>query len=116
MTTKKTALQKLEEQRAQVDARIKALKAREKAQQRKDDNRRKILIGAIAQEHMARFPDGEFAAHMRQLLNDHLSRPQDRDLLGLAPRPAPSSDPHAPANESAKPGEPRSMPWMNPTG
>ena len=47
-------LDRLKLQRAQVDAKIKALEARNRTQSRKDDTRRKIITGALALEHMQR--------------------------------------------------------------
>ena len=101
MSKNKTALEKLEAQRAQVDARIKALKARDRDQRRKDDTRRNILIGALAKKHLETFPDSEFAATLRTLLDQHVTRPPERELLGLPPRDnAKPDDPREPANES----------------
>lgn len=121
-------LSALEQKRAQLDAQIKALKARERQQVRKDETRRKILVGALAREHATTFPDSDFAAVLNGLLNEHVTRPQDRNLLGLDPLPEPSAssaraDPHIPANESTRAdtasrstGGGMSIPWPNRSG
>lgn len=44
MATKEERLKALEQKQAQIKAQIQALKARDTAQERKDDTRRKVLI------------------------------------------------------------------------
>jgi vacuolar-type H+-ATPase subunit E/Vma4 len=84
MSTRKTPEQQLEALR-QKEARLKAQIQRKAAQvnaaKRKRDTRRKIIAGAIALEHMAH--DKEFANVLKRLLNEHVTRPEDRKLFGL---------------------------------
>jgi hypothetical protein len=48
-------------------------------QQRKDDTRRKILVGAAMLTHAAK--DEMFAAQLTVLLDFYLTKPQDRALF-----------------------------------
>jgi len=83
---------KLEDQIAQLQERVKQLKARQQKQvareraaetnrKRKDDTRRKILVGAIV---LARVEQGRLAEpELHGWLNEALDRPDDRALFGL---------------------------------
>ena len=73
-----------------LDARIKQLEARSKAQARRDDARRKIIAGALALEHAER--DEEFGRTLNRLIGRFVTRPQDRALFGLAPRTGSDQD------------------------
>lgn len=55
-------------------------------QQRKNDTRRKIIAGALALEHAQHDPD--FAATLAGLLNEHVTKPQDRALFDFLPERA----------------------------
>ena len=70
---------KLLARKAQIDARLQDLAAREQKQKRADDTRRKIIAGALVLEHMTIKAD--FAAEMVALLNRYVTRPQDRALF-----------------------------------
>jgi hypothetical protein len=48
-------------------------------QKRKDDTRRKILVGAAALDLMTK--DAAFAAEFTALLNHYVRKPQDRALF-----------------------------------
>jgi hypothetical protein len=78
--------EKLEKQKARIEARLKALDAREAAEKRKQDTRRKIVVGGAVLAHAAHYP--AFAAALRAALAAAVSRPQDRqavaDWLGEA--------------------------------
>lgn len=78
-------LQKLLDKRAQIEAQIRDAAARQRQQERKDDTRRKVIIGALAKEHMDKNPGSEFARKLRSLLEEYVTRPSERNLLGLAP-------------------------------
>ena len=74
------ALEKLLKQQSMLDARIKAIKAREAYQERKNETRRKILAGAYILEQHTK--DGT----MHQLTKEldwYLTRKNDRALFGL---------------------------------
>jgi len=86
MATKSERLAALERKHAQITAQIQALKARENAQQRKDDTRRKVLVGAVV---LRLVQDGKLPrAQFVQWLDEGLSQERDRRLFELAGLPA----------------------------
>ena len=74
-------LKKLQQKKDQIDARIKLIESREKAKAKKDDTRRKILIGAMIMEQMEKSDESKKKALAN--LNGFLTRPLDRKLFGL---------------------------------
>lgn len=76
----------LRSRRAQIDAELLRLEAKAKAEDRKSDTRRKILIGAVVMQEMERRND--FAAWIKRLLGQRLTRPRDRALFGMGPIPS----------------------------
>ena len=74
-------LAKLEEQRARINAEIQRVRAREQQQVRKDETRRKVLIGAMLLGKAR--SDSELKARLVQDLDAYLERPHDRALFGL---------------------------------
>lgn len=101
---KKTPAQRIAEldrKRAEIEAKLKAekeaivrAKRREQAkilnQRRKDDTRRKILIGALRFDQIARLTDENERSHekrrLKEEMNRFLTREDDRKLFGLEPR------------------------------
>ena len=78
------SLQALKEKRAKIDAQIASLKSREKLKQRKDDTRRKVLIGASI---MKEIEEGRFSEHqLDEIIERNLIRPNDRKLFNLDPK------------------------------
>lgn len=82
-TMNKTAskLAKLEEQRARINAEIQRVRVSEQQQARKDDTRRKVLVGAMALG-MAESSQ-ELKSQLMSDLDKYLERPRDRALFGL---------------------------------
>ncbi|MCA0948503.1 hypothetical protein LCM08_26535 [Salipiger pacificus] len=83
-TKRKTPEQKiadLEQQEARIKARLQREKAKLRDSERKADTRRKIIAGAIALEHAEINP--EFGTELWRALRKHVTRDQDRLLLGL---------------------------------
>jgi large subunit ribosomal protein L7/L12 len=76
-------LDALIKKKEQLEARIQNIKAREAMQQRKDETRRKILVGSyILDKHQK-------AGSLEKLfseLDKFLFKPYDRELFGLEPR------------------------------
>ena len=73
-----TKLKQLKVRKLRIDARARALASR---RARKDDTRRKILIGAVV---LARVEHGTLpAAELRTWLDAALTRADDRALFGL---------------------------------
>lgn len=76
-------LKKLEERRSKIAAEIARVRARETAQTRKDDTRRKVLLGALL---LSMLDSGELPREkVDSALARFLSRPQDRVLFSLPP-------------------------------
>ena len=86
-------VESLEQQIAKQEERLKQLKAQKQAvlarekkkatdQQRKEDTRRKILLGSLALKKMQ---DDSEKAKILADLNDYLTEDRDRLLLGLHP-------------------------------
>lgn len=76
-------IEKLEQQRDQVNARLQRERARETQRRRKLETRKKILIGGaiLAEVKAGRMEQGK----LDQLLDLAVTRRGDRALLGLPP-------------------------------
>jgi len=86
MSTKEERLKALEQKQERIRAQIQALKARDMAQERKDDTRRKVLIGGfvlaqlkVAGKDISALSIGGVA------FTDTLTADRDRALFGLPP-------------------------------
>ena len=83
---RKTPDEKIEElqaAKAKIQARIQAEKSKLRKKDRKEDARRKILVGAVALAHAQH--NDEFAEALMELLNRYTLRPADREFLKLPP-------------------------------
>lgn len=79
MTTSK--LDQLTKRREELNAQIQALKAKENQKKRKDETRKKILIGGVV---MKMLKTGEMPQErLNQLLDKHLEKKADRELFEL---------------------------------
>lgn len=80
-------LQKLQERRDQLNAQLAAMEARAKQTQKKQDDRRKILLGALVLADLDKRP--ELKTYLAERLPSFLVRPEDKklfaDLLPAAP-------------------------------
>ena len=96
MATKEEKIKALEQKQAQIKARIQALKARDTTQNRKGDDRRKILIGGVI---LKMIKTGEMQeSRLNQILEKHLTAARDRAIFGLSPLAAPAAlSPAAPS-------------------
>lgn len=79
--TDEELLAELEAKKSQLDARIQKKRAAVRTRQRKLDTRRKIIAGALALEHAS--IDQAFGVTLSKLLNEHVTRPDDRKLFQL---------------------------------
>lgn len=86
-------IDKLEKKRAQIEAQLQAARARDKAQKRKDDTRRKIIAGALALEHAEKDPNGEFARTILGLMQKYVTTDKERALFDLEPLPPQQREP-----------------------
>ncbi len=90
------ARKSIAERIAQLDAQKKALQARAGKQDRANDTRRKVLLGALVLYRLENADDAEFSKRLgdwlRRELPGFLSRESDRtlfaDLLGVSAGPA----------------------------
>jgi hypothetical protein len=83
MPTSSSTLQRLKEQRAKIEARIQAAEARDKQASRKQDTRRKILIGSY---HLDKAIKENKLTELKQLMDEYLTRESDRKLFELFPK------------------------------
>lgn len=83
-------VEKLKEKKRQLDARIKKIESLEKTKKRKEDTRRKIIIGGALLALAARDPKSR--KNIYQCLDDLVTNPKDRALIGLdVPQEQPSA-------------------------
>ena len=75
----------LERQHAQIKARLNRERAKITAQKRKDDTRRKIIAGAALLAHAEH--DNTVKAQLWRILDQNVTRPKDRAMLGLSDKP-----------------------------
>jgi hypothetical protein len=74
-------LDQLTKKREELNARIQVLKAKENQKKRKEDTKRKILIGGVI---MKMLKTGEMPQErLNQLLDKHLERTMDRELFKI---------------------------------
>ena len=89
MATKAEKLEALAKKQAQIQKQIQALKARDTAQERKDDTRRKVLIGGFVLAQMKKNGIGvQSVTYESVRFMDTLNNDRDRVLFGLAAKPA----------------------------
>lgn len=72
---------KLLAQREKLDAEIKAIEAKERSQKRKDDTRRKIILGGLVMNAAKAEPN--IMGWLKGLASGESISAKDRDLLGL---------------------------------
>ncbi len=77
---------KIQAQLEKLTKRLKVEKARQRDRRRRDDTRRKILLGALVLQLMEK--DKKFERRLRQNAEGFFDKPADRKLLGLLELPA----------------------------
>ena len=91
MATKAEKLEALAKKQAQIQKQIQALKARDTAQERKDDTRRKVLLGALVLHRLEHGRDELSRAlpdWLRRELPGFLTRDGDKELFDDLLKPA----------------------------
>lgn len=83
--TSKSTLERLKEQRAKLEARIQAAEARTKQADRKQDTRRKILVGSY---YLDKALQEDKFNELKKLMDSYLTRDSDRKLFELYLKPA----------------------------
>lgn len=95
---KKSKLEIAREKAAQANALLQKLETREKLKNAENrsatDTRIKILLGAYTQDRMSK--SESLKAQVLTGLDEYLTRPADRALFELAPKPAPTPAPATP--------------------
>jgi len=92
----------IEQRLAELDAQRSALKARLSKQERTNDTRRKVLLGALVLHRLENSNDPDFTKRLgdwlRRELPGFLTRPGDKDLFDdlLAAAPAPGDGTNTP--------------------
>lgn len=77
-------LEKLEQQKRDIERKINEIKAKQNAAERKLETRKKVLLGALI---MQQINDGKISQNdILAQLNDFLIRDADRQLFGLSPK------------------------------
>jgi hypothetical protein len=84
----------LRQQRAKLDARLKAAEALQKEKEQLQEERRRLIAGTVALEYIAANPDTDFARLFSDLLKRHITRPMDRALF---PALSTAKSSHSPA-------------------
>ena len=87
-----TRLDKLMEKRDALEKQIKEAQAKDRAKTRQLKTRRKTLAGALALSHMEEHPQSNFTKTLKGLLDEHVTKPNDRELFGLEPLPEESPE------------------------
>ena len=88
MGTKKTLEERksaLQNQLSKVNSQIKAKQAREKERKRKEDTRRKIILGGLCETHMRSNTKSDFTRVMARLIQEYTISDNDRALFKLPP-------------------------------
>lgn len=102
MSKAEERLVKLEEQRARINAEIQRVRARGQQQKRKDDTRRKVLIGSMV---LAKIGEDQWWTdeQLTALMDHYLNRDNDRQMFGLEPRPKAEDGPETPSEATQAP-------------
>jgi hypothetical protein len=70
---------------AQLQAKLRRQEAAAKTRDRKADTRRKVIAGALALNHLEKNPNDPFGRKMAALLDEYVTKPNERLLFGLPP-------------------------------
>jgi len=76
----------------QIDAKLADINAREKLKLRKQDTRRKVIMGALAGYHMRKNPKSDFAKKLASLIDEYVIGDRERALFDLEPLPKTEQD------------------------
>jgi hypothetical protein len=95
-----TELEALQAQAVALDKKIKEAAARDRVRRETEENRRRMIAGLVALEHMATEPRSAFAATLLGLVNNRARSAADRALFGLSPLSRDETQPAPPAGES----------------
>jgi hypothetical protein len=75
-------LEKLEQEKVRIENQLKAIRYQRKAEERKADSRRKLLMGMAVVEAVK---DGKITkAFLGEILEEYIVKERDREFLGLS--------------------------------
>jgi hypothetical protein len=100
MADTQTLREKLEAKRRKLAEQIRQIDARQADRQRRDDTRRKIIVGALAITHAEQDGHDDFRQTLYGLVNRYTTRPGDRALFGLDPLPEAETAPEEQAERA----------------
>jgi hypothetical protein len=94
---------KLAEKQRQIEAKLKTLDAKAAAQVRKDETRRKVIIGALALRHAELNPESEFFRKIIALISHEIANSAnararenlERLFANILPKPTPLEEPES---------------------
>lgn len=92
-------LKRLQQRRDQLNAQLAALEARNRQSEKKRDDRRKILLGALVMSDLPERP--ELRAWLVNRLPGFLTRSEDKKLFADLLTPEDETAPHSPAGDAA---------------
>jgi hypothetical protein len=100
---------KLAEKQRQIEAKLKTLDAKAAAQVRKDETRRKVIVGALALRHAELNPESEFSRKIIALISNEIAtaaNPRARENIerlfaNILTKPAPQDAAESPPSVSA---------------
>jgi transposase len=101
MAAETDRLTKLEQQRAEIERKIKQERRRVKDEQRRRDTRRKIILGGLIEAHCEMHPDTDFAREVDRLVGRFVTGSGERELFGLQPLPQQEGAGEGAANDAA---------------
>lgn len=88
------------DRKTRIEAQLAALDARARDRDRKERTRRALLAGEAVLAAAPARP--ELGQMLHEILDTRLTRPQDRALFGLAPRPRDGNRPAGPARAAGQ--------------
>lgn len=71
----------LDQRKAALQRRVRTLESENDQRARKNDTRRKIITGGLALKHASKNRDSGFTKKLLALLNEYITRAQDRQLM-----------------------------------
>ena len=77
--TEEEKLEQLQARKKKLEAQIQKKNSAIKLKQRKQDTRRKIIVGALALEHMQH--DADFNKTVKRLIDENVTREEDKKLF-----------------------------------
>lgn len=89
---KKSKVDRLREERDKLNSQIRQMEAQELNRKRRDDTRRKVLIGAAIMARVNNQKNDWSEDRLLAMMDNFLTRPKERDLFGLEPLSKPQGE------------------------